>query len=621
MYLSYLTDGKIQYEKCNIKFDTQCDFCVVGLGTAGSMAALAGAKYGLDTVGIERCSSIGGLGVNGGVFSYFYGSKNGLFTSINDRCYELSEHGYMKSVIDRRIEDAIPPALKSYALNEAADKYKCRIYTDTDVCGVYSEGRKIIGIKCIRNGKEINISAKVFVDCSSSAVLSRCFGCEMLPGREYDNEKMPYSKAIGTVSDYVMKDFSCGWWHYDYTHMPDKTDEMRISGTWSIFGMPRLSSPEAYCASILDCSSSSPCIDDTVKNRLYYLGCVPGEREAYHVRTERVLTLSDVVNQTKFTKPLFYTFAPLDCTNHDCGYESWLLQDWRYCVSDMGFSVGIEKEVLIAKDADNLIVAGKILGADHSIAGGVRMKADMEKCGEAAAALAFCSVTDKCSIRDVSYSHIAELLKKTKCLCDDDNFGFAKLNVSLNTQRQPYDFPNTQEAVKEEFKSPVADKSLWTAAYIWNDEKREIIKQWIKDGSDTFKINCACALGMSGSDCGKDILTDFVNRCEKAPAEALKGGKYSQYIKALSVCAKFGWVEIMPALEQTLMSGAVNIYPESYLKYRWITVSICMRAFETIYTKNPALRDKIRNFILSLPVQSDENMKRIYGDTPFLQNS
>ena len=126
---------------------------------------------------------------------------------------------------------------------------------------------------------------------------------------------------------------------------------------------------------------------------------------------------------------------------------------------------------------------------------------------------------------------------------------------------------------------------------------------------------------MSGSDYGKDILTNFVNRCEKVPAEALKGGKYSQYIKALSVCARFGWTEIIPALKQTLMSAALNIYPESCLKYRWITVSICMRAFETIYAKNPSLRKNIRDFILSLPVQSEKNMKRIYNNTLFLQNN
>ena len=450
--LSYIKDGGVYRENCKVSFDRECDLCVVGIGTAGSMAALAGAMYGLDTVGVERCNSIGGLGVNGGVFTYYYGSKNGLFTKINSKCYSLEENGYMTAVIDKKVEDAISPALKSYVLSNAAKDFGCDLYLSTDVCGVYSIDRKIIGIRCICEEKIINISAKVFIDCSSSAVLARMFGCKMLPGRKYDNGKMPFSKAIGRITNDILKDFSNGWWHYDYTHLPDKTENYRINGVWSVFGMPQLDSPERYTDSILACSASEPCINDKI-SRMYYLGCVTGERENYHIRTDKILTLEDAVYKTASKHPLFYTFEPLDCTNPDLGFEDALMQDWKMCVSDMGFSIGIEKEVLIAKDADNLLVAGKILGANHNIAGGIRMKADMEKCGEAAAAIAFCAINGNTSVRMADNTKIQELLSKSNCYCEEDNKGFAELRVPVNTMRKPYLFPESSDDIKRKFES------------------------------------------------------------------------------------------------------------------------------------------------------------------------
>ena len=613
MHLSYIKNGKIHREMTECVFDRECDLCVAGLGTAGAIAAIAAASYGLDTVGVERCRSIGGLGVNGGVFSYYYGSKNGLFTEINSDCYKMSENGYMPSVTDRRIEDSLPPAVKNYVLNKYAKAASCDVYTDTDICGVYSEGRKIIGIKCIRENKIINIRAKIFVDCTSTAVLSRCFGCEMLGGREYDNGKMHYSKAVGKKSNYVCKDLSSGWFHHDYTHMPDTTEEMKIVGVWSMFGMPKLESAEKYTDSILDCSAGSPCAEDKFNDALIYLGSVPGERETYHVRTERVLSLRDVVYRTEFKEPLFYTFAPLDCTNIDCGFESPLFQDFRYCVSDMGFSVGIEKDVLIAKDADNLLVAGKIIGVDHSLAGGIRMKADMEKCGEAAAAAAFCAIANQCSVREAKYSEIKKLLTKSGCFNENDNKHFAELRKPLATERKSYAFPKTAEDIKRDFESTVASRSLWKAAYIWNDEERKVIETWIKGGSDTFKINCAIALGMSGSQCGRKILTDFINKAERVPPEALSGGTYSQYIKALSLAQRFCWTEVKDTMKNILLSFGSNIYPAEKTKFCRIVTSVCIRALVE-FSKIPGHECEICAFLKEIPKPDNDSLTDIYNN-------
>lgn len=616
MLLSYIKNGKIYSENTMCDFDRECDVCIAGLGTAGSVAAIAAASYGLDTVGIERSRLMGGLGVNGGVFSYYYGTKSGLLTKINDDCYKMCEKGYMPSVTDRRIEDSVPPSVKACILEKYARENGCELLCDTDICGVYSDGRKIIGIRCICDNRIINISAKIFIDCTSTAVLSRCFGCEMLDGRDYDNGTMHYSKAVGKKSDYICKDFESGWFQHDFTHMPDKTDEMKITGVWSIYGMPDFSTAEKYSKNLLSCSASSPCTEEKAENALLYLGSVPGERETYHVKTEKVLSLKDIVYRKEFSEPLFYTFAPLDCTNSDCGFESPMLQDFRYCVSDMGFSAGIEKEMLIAKDADNLLIAGKIIGADHSAAGGIRMKADMEKCGEAAAAVAFCAIKENRPVRDANYNEIKNILLKSGCFNESDNMHFSELRKPLGTERKPYAFP---ENIKSDFESPFASRSLWKAAYLWNDEERSVLNEWIKDGSDTFKINCAAALGMSGSQEGRKILCDFINKCEKIPPEALRGGRYSQYVRALSLAERFCWTETEDTMKSIILSFGENVCSEKSTKHLRIITSICIGALVNFAKANPELKDEIYSFLNNLP-KPDKHLNDIYNNIGQLYN-
>lgn len=615
--LSYIQNGSVHREKCEVDFQEHHELCIIGAGTAGSMAAISGAMHGIDTVVIEKSNRIGGLGVNGGVFTYFYGSKNGLFTKINDECYEYEKNGYMGAVIDRRVEDAVSPVSKNYVLHKTAEKYGCNLYLSADVCGVYSIGRQIVGIRCIKDGNIINISAEVFVDCTSTAAAARMFGCEMLPGRKYDNAALPFSKAIGKITDDVCKDFDNGWWHYDYTHLPDRTEHFRISSLWSVFDMPCTDSAEKYSEKLLECSSIGPCISKNV-SRMYYLGSVPGEREIYHVQTEKVITIDDIVHKDENTTPLFYTFEPLDCTNADIGFEDFTFQDWKMCVSDMGFSIGIEKETLIAKAADNLLIAGKILGADHSAAGGIRMRADMEKCGEAAAAIALCSIKSGTPLRETDSAEIQKILSETNCYCKDDNKNFAELRVPVNTERKPYAFPDDGE-IKKAFESTYAGRALWKTIYLWDSQKRDILKEWLNTGTDTFRLNCAYALGASGDESGRKLITDFINKAEPVSGDELSYCVYPRYIRSLSIAARYGWTEVIDTLEETLSCEALNIYPPEFSKFRYAVTSLCIRTFETIYNQCPELQNRIRLFLLNLATPKDNFMKRIYANTPFLK--
>ena len=58
------------------------DVIVVGLGTAGALSMLRCAEKGLSVLGIEKINQMGGTGTAGGICSYYFGSKGGMYEKI-----------------------------------------------------------------------------------------------------------------------------------------------------------------------------------------------------------------------------------------------------------------------------------------------------------------------------------------------------------------------------------------------------------------------------------------------------------------------------------------------------------------------------------------------------------
>ena len=78
-------------------FNDYYDVVIVGLGTAGSIAAIAAARKGLKTLGIERLNCMGGQATAGGVFAYYFGAAGGLFENIAAEVNEAEKHGYTRT--------------------------------------------------------------------------------------------------------------------------------------------------------------------------------------------------------------------------------------------------------------------------------------------------------------------------------------------------------------------------------------------------------------------------------------------------------------------------------------------------------------------------------------------
>ena len=128
MFEYILENGKSTRREFDGRFDCQTDVAVVGLGTAGAIAAISAARGGASVAGIERCPQPGGVGVSGAVFDYYFGIRGGLYEKINERASELCESIFYGSKFPGLL-DSVPATPKALALCEAFEAAGVKAFT------------------------------------------------------------------------------------------------------------------------------------------------------------------------------------------------------------------------------------------------------------------------------------------------------------------------------------------------------------------------------------------------------------------------------------------------------------------------------------------------------------
>lgn len=517
MFLNCLYDKEYIKTEFNGKFDVFCDVCVAGLGTAGSFAAIAASGKGTSVIGVEKLGSMGGTGTNGGVYDYFFGNDGGMFEEINEECFEMVKNGYLST--DRyENKSSIPGCVKSAVLEKYALKNGCKLYYNTSVTGVFTEDDKVIGIRIFKDGEFINIGAKVVMDCTGEAFICRMCNCKMMPGRVYDNQLMRFSKPVGMIYDGYLVSI---WCNYDFTDLKDAFQ-------YSKKALESMTIPVALKE------------DYTNNGRVLYESAHIGMRETFCVETEETFTFKDYIEGKNVKEPLFYGFAPLDNTNHDVVFESDEHKDWFIFGSmcDYGFSVGVSKEMLIPKGYDGLMIAAKGIGIGHDLSGLLRMKKDMEKCGEAAGVIAANAVKNNISVKNVSYKEIIPELKKTGCFDEENNSGLHRLRNAIDGSYLEPALPESIEDIKRVLSSDNPGTAFWKVAV--SDKKKiiPVLKEWLELRDERLKKNSAIALGMIGDDSGIETIRKILNSSPKNPEKIYSVRYYPDFAKAIVIAGR-----------------------------------------------------------------------------------
>ncbi|HJA93578.1 MAG TPA: FAD-dependent oxidoreductase [Candidatus Eisenbergiella merdipullorum] len=599
-YCYFKGNQRVTHSADDIVFDDVFDICVAGLGTAGSMAAIAAARAGARVVGIEQQNVMGGLATRGCVNTYYYGSRGGLFEEINRTCINLTHRAhYADSAVDNNIQMSISPAVKAFVLEKMAEDASCTLLLGACVTGVYTDDAEetILGISALSKGRMLHIGAKIIIDSTRNSVVCAASGCSFLDGRRWDGRHMMYSKGVCTVSDERPNLDQAAWFKYDFKHLPLNIGRSLVQLSWINDSYFDEYNPEKTSAALLRSNAGIPFALEHYdeKNKIVSLAGAIGTRETPEVETETVYTFDDFARQVPAKDILYYTFAPLDTTSPDPAFEGDDLLDWRLlCRTDCCFSVGIPRGALIPKGKKGLLVASKALGVGHTLSGAVRMKADMEKCGEAAGVLAAQALRENIDVRDTDYVTLRTILSSSGCYDERANRGYDGANVSLAIPPERIVFPTNPDVIKAALADDAqAGKALWVIRNHTCDEQvYPLLPVWFsaaQDGS-VFQYNTATALLLTGDRRGAAVFLRELQQLDACSNDALE-----RLIRTVYLLGKAEYGPAVPELEKLLARTASDIKAAGYR-----IASFTMIAMLRIYLADKTTFADIPAFIASV---------------------
>ncbi|MBQ3075138.1 MAG: FAD-dependent oxidoreductase, partial [Clostridia bacterium] len=182
-YLSELHGGTLQKKEMrNVTFEEKYDVIVCGLGTAGSFAALFSAENGLNVLGIEAFTCVGGTHTAGGISGHYFGSPGGRYEAVDEKALAFA-----------REYTCTPTEGRKLIYEEALAESGVTILYESSVCGVFSEDQTVIGLRVLSEGRMIDVGAKIVMDCTAEGTVAAMAGCKTEAGRALDGQMQPYS--------------------------------------------------------------------------------------------------------------------------------------------------------------------------------------------------------------------------------------------------------------------------------------------------------------------------------------------------------------------------------------------------------------------------------------------
>lgn len=406
------------------------DVVVCGGGLAGFCAAVAAARNGAKTCLVHNRPVLGGnssseVGVtpHGAAAFHAYARETGIISEalIEERAAnhaEIYENGWTNSVWDMVLYDI---AVKTEGLT---------LHLNTDIRGVEKrDDRNISAVLAVVQNAEIDLrlEGKTFIDCTGDGIVADAAGCEWRmgsEGRDEFNEPHAPEKAsadtMGNSIHFLCRDmgrpvpFKAPDWavkHEDASYFYQQgrlPKEVRGGFWWIEIGVPYHTIYDAetirheltrHALGVWDwMKNKDPLTKDKCANyALDWIGQVPGKRESRRIIGRYFMTEHDVINKTVFPDEIAFGgwFVDLHTPGgllakssepsaaaggHEDEYDTFS----DYSAMSYCGPYGIPLRILMARDLDNLMMAGRNVSVTHAALGTVRVMGTTALMGEAA---------------------------------------------------------------------------------------------------------------------------------------------------------------------------------------------------------------------------------------------
>ena len=420
---------EICYSKSiNVKYDA--DVFVAGAGPSGFAAAVSAARCGMKVILSEQSGVIGGSSMLSGVpeLMNFDDGVNFLSKGIGREVYDRLGYSYS---YNRSWHNVRPEELK-LIYDDLTLSSGVKVLFYTHLTDVIKEGDKITHAVLSSPEGSFAVSAKVFIDCTGQGFLSFLAGASFLYG---DEDGSTMSTTLCSV-----------WGGVDFEKKKSEGDYEKAyrEGVFSQYDpiLPGIKAnfPEVgvgfgnvgHCFKVKDTDTES-ITEAMFKGRkilseyeIYYRNYVPGAENAVLIKSADFLGIREsrrvvceymLTTDTFFMKEAFpdeigrYSY-PVDI--HPMSADKKGVKGFAKALSmrhENGESYSIPYRSLVVKGINNLLVAGRAIGADRGMQASVRVIPCCYITGQAAGTAASISVRDNVPAKDINIEKLKKLLE------------------------------------------------------------------------------------------------------------------------------------------------------------------------------------------------------------------
>lgn len=387
------------------------DLVVLGGGQAGCAAALAGAREGLSVLLIEASGSLGGsatialvnpfmpyttqitengeqktLKLSDGLFTEIFDDLNrdGIFSAPTEKPTTCFNEESMKVLFDRKVAAA-----------------GVKVLFHAMLCGVKREGRKIASVSVATVGGVLEFAAKTFVDATGDGTLAAYAGCPFRLGRENDSMCQPMTLCFRVCN--VDTD---GFWAHNREiqelykkyqaegKITNPRENVLVFGTripgvlhFNTTRVIKHNPTDAFSVSEAEALAREQVVEmvnflkenfECFKNA-HLVATAPsiGVRESRMIEARHIINQEELVAGTHFEDGIAAGNYDIDIHSPDGSGTS-------HYYFPAGVYYTIPYRSLLPVDLDNLLVAGRCLGATHEAQASVRIMPICICLGEAA---------------------------------------------------------------------------------------------------------------------------------------------------------------------------------------------------------------------------------------------
>ena len=404
----------------NVPVRYEADIAVIGGGIAGVSAAAAAAKSGAKVILVERFAVTGGNMTAGGVFNFidFRGKGEVLDGILADmeRFGALGEHDrgrYRESVYHGEI---LAVVLQELLLRRGVRLLLHTRFVDVNV----RDGSIAECLVCGKSGLEA-IRAAQFIDCTGEGDVARYAGFETMTGRPEDGLQLPMS-VMYFVRHVDGKDVVVqlpeGWFD------PVRTEtDLPMTSIWPDgpggnaikVKIPMFDSTDTESLTAAEVRGRRRMMEimDYHQNaedrpwRLDHCSPIIGIREGCRIVGDYVLTVEDLRAGRAFDDGVARGTYYLDGHKPDDDKRTYIVPKDQLAVPPYQ----IPLRSLIARDARNLMMAGRNLSADQLALSSARVSTTGSMMGQAVGIAAAMAAAEDCDVRDVAATEICNEVK------------------------------------------------------------------------------------------------------------------------------------------------------------------------------------------------------------------